>query len=153
MKTERFALVERTAASLVESKNSDLSTRDSQLSTSPSSSFSKATPQNGFTKRFPTWPSSVGKKATGHSVSAFPELKRRRDTFATRQSIIENARFVKSSRGCCGSMVWNTTNECLIKTVLSCPDGTRSWERELAQRLKRWAILRDKGAKQTQGRA
>jgi len=35
LKTERFALVERTAAPFVESKNSDLSNRDSQLSTSP----------------------------------------------------------------------------------------------------------------------
>jgi hypothetical protein len=34
--------------------------------------------------------------------------------------------FFDSSRRCCASIVWITTNECLINTVLSSPDGTRS---------------------------
>jgi hypothetical protein len=56
-----------------------------------------------------------------------------------------------SSGRCCASMTWITTNECLIKTVLSSPDGTRSSE-ETTPALKRWAILRGKGAKRILGR-
>ena len=37
--------------------------------------------------------------------------------------------FFNSSRRCCASIVWIKTNECLINTVLSSPDGTRSSEK------------------------
>ena len=48
-------------------------------------------------------------------------------------------------------MVWITTSECLTKTVLSSPDGTRS-SAKTTPALKRWAILRGKGAKHVPAR-